>query len=237
LEYKPERLDHNNLAAFLEDKFLSTSTPLNANSNTLVDFSITSDPLSAAADRFKVVFRPSVTYISLNAVIENSSIAVQWELPQEINISKYIVERTFTPVGEKASAGNSNEKMIYKLLDETVTPGEYYYRIKSISKNEVIGYSNIVKVTMMRSGTGMYVFPNPVKGNDIGLQLNGMPAGLYTVRLINNLGQQVLMKNVLHSGGTASQKIIANTALTAGIYQMEVAAPDKKTSTHKVLVQ
>ncbi|MFT3680679.1 MAG: hypothetical protein QM791_10430 [Ferruginibacter sp.] len=242
MEFKPGQLNHNNLAAFLEDKFLNTSTALNMNSNTLVDFSITGDVLSAAKDRFRVVFRPSVVYTNVRALINNDDVDIEWNLPAEINISKYVVERSsdnssFTAVGEVSSSGNSDSGVQYKLTDISPVPGEYYYRIKSVSKNDVIGYSNTVNVKMVKTGRGMYVYPNPVKGSSINLQLSDIPSGLYSIRLVNQLGQPVLSQKIFHHGGTASKRLTTGKALQPGYYQLEIKGASGKATILKVMVQ
>jgi autotransporter-associated beta strand protein len=50
-------------AAYLVDKYLGTSTPVDLGSGSKVEFTITADAASAAADRFKLVLRPTATEV------------------------------------------------------------------------------------------------------------------------------------------------------------------------------
>ncbi len=203
---------------------------------------MTDNTASAAADRFKIVFKPSIVYTSLAAAVLYSDIAVEWNVPNEQNIKEYDIERStnginFTKVAAMASSGNSATAVGYNWLDVSPALGDYYYRIRSKSNNNVIGYSNIVKVTINKSTPAIYVFPNPVTQNTIHLQMNSMPKGVYAVRLINNLGQVIGTNWIGHLEGTATESIQPNNKLLSGIYQLEVTAPDKKITMIKVIVQ
>ena len=82
----------------------------------------------------------------------------------------------------------------------------------------------------------MYVFPNPVTQNTIQLQMNGLPQGVYTARLLNSLGQSIETSSINHAGGTATETIKPSVKLITGSYILQVAAPDKKITTIKVIV-
>ncbi len=235
-------LDKDNLAGFINDQFLHTQTPINMNGTTKVNFEVTSSAASAAPNRFMLVFKPSVVYTSLTATVQGSDISVDWNVPSEVNIKNYEVERSsdsihFTKVGEKASSGNSSTAVGYNWLDVKPALGKYYYRIRSISNNNVTGYSNIVHVKLNRSTPNIYVFPNPVTENTIHLQMNSMPKGVYYVRLINNLGQVIGNSYIGHLAGTSTETIRPNNLMLTGMYQLEITAPDKTTSTIKLFVK
>ena len=88
--------------------------------------------------------------------------------------------------------------------------------------------SDVVKVTIVRSGPSCYVFPNPVTYSKIQLQLSNAQAGIYNTRLLSSNGQLISNKVIAHSGRTATHSIRPSQALTAGKYQLKVTGPDKK---------
>ena len=57
LEFIADRLQDPGLAAFLEDNYLHSSTPVGLNDTTRIIFSVINIPGSYAADRFRLVFR------------------------------------------------------------------------------------------------------------------------------------------------------------------------------------
>ena len=241
LEFEPGQLNKINQAAFLEDASNKTSTPLNMDKNTVVDFTAVSDMGLHKEGRFRIIFRPSVVYSSVNALIQNNDIAVQWEVTSEKNIEKFQVERSadgseFISVSDKPSAGDAETKNIYQWLDKNPAAGTWYYRIKSISKNGVLAYSDVAKVILLKRGTGMYVYPNPVTNNSIALQMSGMQQGDYKTRLINETGQVISSRQFAYIGGNFTQLISLNSTVAPGTYQLEIMLPDNKANYLRVLV-
>ena len=219
-------------AAFLEDLYLKKKTPVNMQDTSYVDFALTTNE-TAAPDRFRLIFRKSVTYSSIAAAIRNSDVLVSWKLADELNINHYEIERSqsnsnFRKIGTVASNGNSDVAVNYSFNDEGPAPGIYFYRVKSISNNGIISYSESVKVKLMKSRNEMYVFPNPVIDGNIQLQ---MPAasvsGVYNTRLFNANGQLVFKGIVNHTGGVATLTVKPAQDLMNGNYQMEVTGPDR----------
>ena len=57
LQFTPQNLYVNGLTAYLMDRFMNTATPVSLHDTTAVTFAVTADPLSAAVNRFYLVFR------------------------------------------------------------------------------------------------------------------------------------------------------------------------------------
>lgn len=64
LEFVPGNLSNNGLTAILKDSYLHTSTPVDLNTATSVNFRVTSDAASAAPNRFSLVFSKKETLLS-----------------------------------------------------------------------------------------------------------------------------------------------------------------------------
>ena len=227
-------------AAFLEDTYLDKKTPVSLTDETVADFAITTDAASAANERFRLVFRRSVRYTTINAAILNSDVAINWGVSDELNIDHYEIERSgngtnFSTIATRLSNGESQVPVNYNGLDASPAPGEYYYRIKSISKNGIVTYSDAVKVKMVKSSPELYVFPNPVTNGTIQLQLNKAIAGTYSTTLYGNNGQVIINEIISHAGGTATKTIQPKQRLTSGTYQLKVTAPDNIVTVIKVM--
>ena len=72
---------------------------------------------------------------------------------------------------------------------------------------------------------GMSLYPNPVVNGVIKIKFNNMPQGLYKVRVLNNLGQTVLNKQIYHATGNSIEVIELGKKIK-GIYHLEVIRPD-----------
>jgi hypothetical protein len=188
-----------------------------------------------------VVFSRAVKYSIVKAGVLNSDVEIRWKVADEFNISSYEIERSadgskFTGTGTKVYKGSGGKTVSYAALDEKPAPGEYYYRIKTITDFGMEVYSDVVKVKIVKASDEPYVFPNPVTDNSIQLQLTNAPAGKYSIRLLHPSGQLIYSKAIAHTGGTATKIITSSQALTGGSYQLEVTGPDTKRSLIKIML-
>jgi hypothetical protein len=218
------------LSAFVEDSYTGISTPVSLQGNTTVSFAITADAASANADRFRVVFRTSgvlpVSYTSVKAYQHNAGVQLEWKVATESNMRSYEVEksvdgRRFEKAVAQSATGNNNASVMYNWLDATPFSGTNFYRIKAIDNSGAAKYSQVVNVKIGSSKGEIVLYPNPATGNMISVQMMNKPAGTYTLRLVNNLGQIMFTKTQEHHGGSATETIDAGK-LPSGLYQLQV---------------
>jgi len=81
------------------------------------------------------------------------------------------------------------------------------------------------------------IAPNPVENGLVNLQFNNRPAGQYSVRILTAGGQPVLIRNLVHAGGSAAQTMRLPGRLAAGLYMVEITAPGKLKSIERLLVK
>ena len=82
----------------------------------------------------------------------------------------------------------------------------------------------------------MYVYPNPVSNNIIGLQMNSLEAGLYAVRLINLTGEIITTTTIQYPGGQFTGTIAPPVYLPAGNYHLQIVNPGKRITSVKCVV-
>jgi hypothetical protein len=228
-----KNMDQPGLYGFLEDNYLHTSLPLNLNGHNIANFNIANIPGSYAADRFKIVFKQltvlPVTFTSIKAYQQNKDIAVEWKTENESNLQQYDVEKSvdgnhFTVT--KTVAANNAAVNNYSWLDENPSEGYNYYRIRSTDKNGKTAYSTVVKVLIGKGKQNFSIYPNPVENGTINLQFTNQPAGKYGLRLLNNIGQVMISKQITHADGSSIESIQLDKYTAHGIYQLEVMKPD-----------
>ncbi len=185
------------------------------------------DYLRLEADGTTLTILP-VTFGDIQAYQKNQDLQVDWQILTEANIKLYEVERStdgqnFTQIGTVASKGNSTVVLNYGFLDVSPSNGNNFYRIKSVGLDGTVQYSKIVKVTLAGNGnSSLVIYPNPIIGNSIGLQLNNFETGTYTLTLTNKLGQQVFAKTIANNGTASSQTVMLDKNLAAGVYQLKL---------------
>lgn len=241
LRFAPVNMQSAGVQAFLLDKFLSTSTPLSLSDSSFVNITITSNPASSAADRFKVVFRQMdalpITFISTKAFQKNENIIVQWNVENENNIQQYEIEKSADGINflQTGVVSAFNKRGVsYEWTDEDPFEGNNYYRIRSVSRDGKINYTPTVKVVMAKATSSISVYPNPVTDGSIHLKFNNQPLGIYTIRLFNSLGQQILSYKITLAQPSREESVSIND-LPIGIYQVEVVKPDGNTQFIKII--
>jgi len=246
-EFSPENFDPA-LTAFLEDSYTGKQTPLNLAAATTHDFAVTTDAKSAVANRFRIVFKQivagplPVTFTSVKANRLADKIAVEWKVENEINISRYEVEKSadginFAKAATTAATGSNSSSTTYNWLDANPLTGNNFYRIRSIGIDGSAEYSGIVVVKIGDLPSGIRIYPNPVTNGIIGAEFKNMAAGIYNVKLLNSAGQTIFSKTVSHAAGNAMHHIQPDYKMISGIYSLEVTSPSKEITRIKVIVK
>ncbi len=245
-EFIVDGLQQPDMYGILIDSYLNSNTIVNLSGTTTVNFSVNGTAASYAANRFRLVFKLTaplpVTITNVAAYQKNTNIAVDWKVENEINMLKYDVEKsidgsTFAKVATVIVTGTNNSYNNYSWLDVNAVQGNNFYRIKTYDNSGAIQYSSIVKVTIGQKEGGFSIYPNPITGNVINLQINNQPAGNYHVKLTNNIGQVLYVSSFNNNGGNNIKSLNTGSKLPAGIYQLEIIGQDNNHNTQKVIVE
>ena len=234
------------VSAILEDSYTNVASPISMTDTTNIAFVINADTKSAAADRFRIVFKTAgtlpITFTYVNATAKNNEIAVQWKVDNELSMVKYEVERSnngreFSKVNTTVAKNNSQQSSLYNWIDINYLKGDNYYRIKSFSQNSETAYSKIVKATMGIDKSFVNIFPNPVQNQTMGLQFTNMTAGNYTVVLTNSIGQEMYRQKIQYQGGSSMLQLKMMRHLSDGRYNVEICNPAGYKQSLSILVQ
>jgi hypothetical protein len=226
----------------LEDHYLNTVTPLSQEDTTYVNFKIENIKGSYAPNRFDIIFKEApvlpAAITSIAASAKDHDIQVDWKVTREKNVQQYEVERSFDGIQFTTVAtvkANNAGTADYSWLDPKVLPGYYYYRVKSTDAKGKVQYTKIVTVLI---GTGkplFTIYPNPITNGVINLQFINQPAGKYGIRLMNQLGQIIVSKQIERMNGSSNETIKWDYNLAHGIYQLEILQPNGEVKIIKVI--
>ena len=231
------------VTGILVDSYAGKQEILNTNDTNRVVFDIVENALSASADRFMVVFKSSAKFNSINAYLKEQDVSVNWVLSSEIDITRHEIQRSsnggnsFVTIGNLPGGINSFSTVQYSFIDLHPAPGNYLYRIKSVTGKGVEILSENAAIKIINSKPGSFVFPNPVTSNTIHIQMNKMPAGIYSMRLLNTAGQVIQASTINHPGRNTQHTISIAQSTAKGSYQVELSATGKKTILLPVLIQ
>ena len=245
------RFEANNMdagvTAYLEDKYLNTRTSVDLNTASVVPFVVNSTAASYAADRFRLVFKPSgalpVTFTNITATEANKKVAVDWKVASEQGVKQYEVQhstdgRSFETIGTAAPRGNSNNIVSYTYLDENPATGSNYYRVKSVDYSGRAFYTSIVQVTIGKGGAGFSITPNPVTNHVMNVRLNNQQSGEYNLRLINSAGQVLYSSSLRHDGGSSNSTLILPKDIAPGVYTAQlISKGSKEKSIQQIMIE
>jgi hypothetical protein len=245
LEFVGENFESDGLTPYLEDSYLGTSTPLDMTADNKINFSVSGDS-SSVANRFRIVFKMetplAVTFTTVKAYQENTGIAVQWNVENELNIAQYEVEKSvdgtnFTEMAIIKATGNNNSSVAYNWLDTKPAAGDNYYRIKSIDKNGIIKYSQVVRVAINKAGSDISIYPNPVTGNVVNLQFGNEPQGNYEVQLLGKNGALIYTKAISVTSDNMVQSLSLPSSLARGSYEVKITSTGNVEKIESILIQ
>ncbi|MHA4811614.1 T9SS type A sorting domain-containing protein [Flavitalea flava] len=139
----------------------------------------------------------SLNFLGITAGLQNDAVTINWEVSQEVEVSKYVVERSQD--GQNYAAIGSTP---YRVSAEAVNHYQYddnsgpvssvaYYRIKEIDFSGSFMYSKVVAVRVSGSpASKLSVFPNPTKGAATVSFTSAVQANI-SLRLFSLNGSQV----------------------------------------------
>lgn len=225
-------LNQPGLIGYIVDSYLKINTPVDLNGTTNINFSINGDPASYDISRFSLIYATTLntplplTFISEYANVEDNLVKVDWQTANENNIKVYTLEKSgdgnnFSSIGNILADNLSVNK--YSFTDNYPFNGYNYYRIKSEDSENNLKYSEVLKIFVGKGSGTVKVFPNPLIGNFINLELVNQPADSYQIRVRNEFGQVVISKKIEYAGGSFNLTLNMPLNIPHGMYQLEVS--------------
>jgi len=161
--------------------------------------------------------------------VDNRYISVEWSNPEEDNLTAYAVERSsnqinFETVGQQAPTGNDQSLQRYEFEDLDVLPDvDYFYRIRYQDIDGGIGFSNVVRARLASAGLAseIKVYPIPVNGNGLHLQVTTPEEKQYTLHIYDGIGKLIHQQSI-QAGSGISERIIETNSWSAGVYYMHL---------------
>ncbi len=220
---------------YLQDNYLGTLSMLSLSDTNRIDFSVnTTIPASTDANRFSIVWKQvstlPVTFTSIAATQQNHQVLVEWKVAQEQGIRLYEVERSTNGIDySKVGALNATGNNVYRWMDVQPVIVNNFYRIKAIQNDGFYIYSKIAIVKSTGSETVIKVYPNPIKDQNIFVEISGIEKCTFQVSITNAGGQQVYT-NMLQYNEPATIKINLDKKLPSGLYYLKIKGQGKEFS-------
>lgn len=213
---------------------LTTITGLVANTNYLIMV----DGIHNTKASFNLTLTGSALPIKLSSFtgeVNSKNNHLFWHLESIENNERLIIEKSEDGKNFTAIATLTNEdarKLTNTFVDFKPFIGNNFYRLCFVDKDGTREYSNIL-LLKRKDAILVSVYPNPVKGNAITLQISTQEKGNYAVVLTDIAGRTVYTQNYhLPVGNTTLNIPTVNKA--ASIYQLSLLQHNKIITTKTI---
>lgn len=242
-------LNNQGRKGYIIDKYLQTETSLDLNSVNSIEFDVTNNAGSSAADRFMIVFKqiaiPTTKIISLQAERKmDKSVFVNWNVEKENNMDTYEIQFSadgisFDAVGSQTPTANNSGNVYYNYTHANVPGNKIWYRIMGTAASGYKIYSNTISLDAMNvmndNTASITVYPNPISDGNININFKNKKNGNYDLRIINSAAQVIYHEKVTVNNSNFVKHITINAA--PGSYQCILVDENKSTETLPVIVK
>jgi len=168
-----------------------------------------------------------VTFINVRAFEKGMGIGIEWSNLTEQNLQHYILERSndgriYENVDQVSAVGNIHLQEDYSCFDRSPFATSNFYRIRAVGVDGSVTYSQVVRVDVNEKIVTLNLYPNPVRGKQLSVQLSGVKKGNYSIAVYNKTGQWVAGKQLKHPGGSMTETLELPQTARPGIYSMMI---------------
>lgn len=166
-----------------------------------------------------------VELIDFNATLNAGVVELTWQTATETNNQKFEIYRStngeagFLKIGELQGAGNSNQLLNYRFIDNEGPQQFVFYKLKQIDFNGEYVYSQIQMVNLKENNhlISANLSPNPAK-NQVNVQWENH-LKIHQVRLLDKMGKVLLIKPIYP---LESETTLILDSYESGYYYIEV---------------
>ena len=157
-------------------------------------------------------------------------VSLNWTTEVERNCDYFVVERsadgeTFEEIERTTASGNSDSPLKYSAIDHSPLQGRSYYRIKQVSKSQLVSYSNNREINISERAAEVFTIeflgPNPFATHYV-LQYHLEVPGEVKFEFSNSNGQSVFQKSVMKEAGEQTFEFTEGSNLQPGIYFLKI---------------
>ncbi|HTA82829.1 MAG TPA: T9SS type A sorting domain-containing protein, partial [Bacteroidia bacterium] len=169
-----------------------------------------------------------IELVSFTVECNNYVAMLKWTTATETNNDYFTLERTQDGINYEAiatvkGAGNSSTPLNYTAIDESPLAGISYYRISQTDFDGIETHLNTIVYQPCEDEESINAFT--VNNNTIAVQINSKSNGVYSLTLMNTLGQRIMTETKSVTMGMNDYSL--NPQVVHGIYIIQVTGKDK----------
>lgn len=174
---------------------------------------------------------------SFTATLDQNVVNLAWTTSLESNADHFAIQRSvdagahWATIGKEAARGGSTSTN-YTYADNSPATGTSEYRLQLVDRDGTYKYSE-VRTVRNSLISAVSVFPNPAH-DYVNVALGGKSTESVLIRLYNQNGQMIQLKNVANAGGTTVP--LSVSGYSEGTYFIVVNGADGAKQVTKFLI-
>jgi extracellular elastinolytic metalloproteinase len=179
-----------------------------------------------------------VNFLGFDARKLNNTSFLQWRVNGEINVDKYIVQRSgdgvvFAPIGEvPGDPSPSSGEKDYVFTDGQPLQGNDFYRIVERDRDGQLTFSGIKLLSYSSSGMVIHLSPVPTYNHILQLEIETGDDAPVQATLLNTVGQTIRVYAIKQ--GT---NVLDLGSFARGVYFLRIQTSRNNSEVRKVLIQ
>ncbi len=169
-----------------------------------------------------------VTLMEFKGNLNNSIVNLQWKVTNEVNVDRYIIERStngtnFTGIAAVNASTSTASVKDYQHPDNisNLNSTVVYYRLVTEDKGGSKSYSNTIVFRLGKAKSTMAINPNPAS-NFFNVRVQATKEGNAVVRVLDMTGRVVLTNNTKLFTGSNTISFHNTQQLAAGTYSVQM---------------
>jgi hypothetical protein len=180
--------------------------------------------------------------ISLSATGNRDAINVQWKVATNDDVDRYEIEAAaingaFSKAGQLDARSSTTGS--YQSTITNLRPGTYKVRIRSVMLTGEVEFSEtrVVRLGTTRNPV-LTVFPNPVRGGKVNVQIVPTERASFTVQLVDATGKIVSSRQTsMFEANSLNTVPLDLTQAAPGIYNVKIFNASEQHSTKIVVMK
>lgn len=159
------------------------------------------------------------------------AIKLNWQTANEVNVKNFEIQRSFngadfTTIGTTAAVSNillTNNYLFDDKQNEAVNAkATLYYRLKMNDADGKFTYSRVVAIVDKKNGETVLIYPNPVAGSTLQVQLNTTTSSKITLQVQDMSGRIISVQTISGTGVGSTSIPVDVSSLATGTYQLKL---------------
>jgi hypothetical protein len=184
-----------------------------------------------------------VELTSFTLISDNGLVTLNWSTATELNNKGFEIERSidnsvFQTIGFISGHGTTTEAKNYSFVDDGISTGTYYYRLKQIDFDGSVTYSHVISsdVTVAHEFNLNQNYPNPFNPSTK-INYSVKETGLVKLSVYNLLGEVVsVLVNQNQEAGSYDVKFDASN-IQSGVYFYKLESGNQVETKKMILIK